>query len=129
MPTRPFDATRFPAIEALLRFEGQTLAGVLSGRAVQPMLYGSYRSAQAPLAGESVPLPISPQVRYHAIIGQADRALPRTEASDGIVPYASAHLPGAASERVLPYEHSVQEHPLTILKIRRIPRESLNASR
>ena len=41
-------------------------------------------------------LPISPRVRYHSILGQADMALPRADASDGIVPYASAHLAGAA---------------------------------
>lgn len=82
-----------------------------------------------PFVQAAAQLPISPRVRYHSIIGQADMALPRAEASDGIVPYASAHLAGAASERVLPSEHSVQEHPLAILEIRRILRESLNASR
>ena len=82
-----------------------------------------------PFVQAAAHLPISPRVRYHSILGQADMALPRTDASDGIVPYASAHLAGAASERVLPSEHSVQEHPLAILEIRRILRESLTTPR
>ncbi|WP_326543163.1 esterase/lipase family protein [Pseudorhodoferax sp.] len=82
-----------------------------------------------PFVQAAAALPISPRVRYHSIIGQADMALPQAEASDGIVPYASAHLAGAASERVLPSEHSVQEHPLAILEIRRILRESLTMPR
>ena len=82
-----------------------------------------------PFVQAAANLPISPRVRYHSILGQADMALPRADASDGIVPYASAHLAGAASERVLPSEHSVQEHPLAILEIRRILRESLTTPR
>lgn len=82
-----------------------------------------------PFVQAAAELPIGPHVRYHSIIGQADMALPRLDASDGIVPYASAHLAGAASERVLPSEHSVQEHPLAILEIRRILRESLSGPR
>jgi triacylglycerol esterase/lipase EstA (alpha/beta hydrolase family) len=82
-----------------------------------------------PFVQAAADLPISPRVRYHSILGQADMALPRADASDGIVPYASAHLAGAASERVLPSEHSVQEHPLAILEIRRILRESLTTPR
>lgn len=78
-----------------------------------------------PFVQAAAKLPISPRVRYHSIIGQADAALPLADSSDGIVPYGSAHLAGAASERVLPSEHSVQEHPLAILEIRHILREQL----
>jgi len=38
------------------------------------------------------------------------------------VPYASAHLDGAQSEKVIPSWHSVQESPQAILEIRRILR-------
>ncbi|MGO3338440.1 esterase/lipase family protein [Psychrobacter sp.] len=40
--------------------------------------------------------------------------------SDGIVPYTSAHLDGAASETVINGGHSIQESPQTILTLRRI---------
>lgn len=70
-------------------------------------------------------LPISPQVRYHSIIGNDTPALALEDSSDGIVPYASAHLAGAASEAIVASGHSVQEHPQAILEIRRILRSQL----
>ena len=70
-------------------------------------------------------LPLAPQLRYHSIIGDADPALPLADSSDGVVPYASAHLPGAASELVIESGHSVQEHPQAIIEIRRILHEQL----
>ena len=78
-----------------------------------------------PFVQAAAKLPINPQVRFHSIIGQAEAGLPLADSSDGIVPYSSAHLSGAVSERVLPSSHSVQEHPLAILEIRRILRERL----
>jgi len=65
-------------------------------------------------------LPISPRVRYHSIIANDTPDLPLAASSDGVVPYASAHLPGADSELVIPYGHSVQETPEAIIEIRRI---------
>ena len=65
-------------------------------------------------------LPISPRVRYHSIIGNDTPNLPLADSSDGIVPYRSAHLEGAASELIVPFSHSVQEHPRAIVEIRRI---------
>ena len=67
-------------------------------------------------------LPISPKVRYHSIMGNDTPDLPLAESSDGVVPYASAHLDGARSEKVIPSWHSVQESPQAILEIRRILR-------
>lgn len=40
--------------------------------------------------------------------------------SDGIVPYTSAHLDGAASETVISGGHSIQANPQTILTLRQI---------
>lgn len=40
--------------------------------------------------------------------------------SDGIVPYTSAHLEGAASETVINGGHSIQQNPQTVLTLRRI---------
>ncbi|MBB5885506.1 alpha/beta fold hydrolase [Xanthomonas sp. LMG 8992] len=65
-------------------------------------------------------LPISPKVTYHSIIGQEDPRVPLAQSSDGIVPYWSAHLPGAASETVIVSGHSVQRTPQAILQIRRL---------
>lgn len=45
--------------------------------------------------------------------------------SDGIVPYSSAHLEGAASETVISGGHSIQENPQTILSLRRILHQQL----
>lgn len=45
--------------------------------------------------------------------------------SDGIVPYTSAHLEGAASETIISGGHSIQENPQTILTLRRILHEQL----
>ncbi|MEW9572418.1 esterase/lipase family protein [Rhodanobacter sp. Si-c] len=67
-------------------------------------------------------LPISPGVRYHSIIGLYKPHGPLAQSSDGVVPYASAHLAGAASEVVIPSWHSVQETPAAILELRRILR-------
>lgn len=68
-------------------------------------------------------LPIAPGVRYHSIIARRSVDGPLENADDGFVPYASAHLEGAASEKVIVSGHSVQETPQAILEIRRILRE------
>lgn len=65
-------------------------------------------------------LPISPRVRYHSIIGNDTPDMPLAQSSDGVVPYASSHLPGADSEQVILSGHSVQEKPQAIIEIRRI---------
>ena len=70
-------------------------------------------------------LPMNPRVRFHSIIGNDTPGVVQALSSDGIVPYESAHLDGAASEVVIPSAHSVQENPLAILEIRRILREQL----
>ena len=45
--------------------------------------------------------------------------------SDGIVPYTSAHLDGAASETVINGGHSIQSNPQTILTLRQILHKQL----
>ena len=42
--------------------------------------------------------------------------------TDGIVPYASAHLDGALSEKIIHGGHSIQETPEAVLELRRILR-------
>lgn len=70
-------------------------------------------------------LALAPGLRYHSIIGNDTPQLPLAHSSDGVVPYQSAHLAGAASEKVIASGHSVQEQPQAILEIRRILREQL----
>lgn len=67
-------------------------------------------------------LPIEPGLPYHTIVGQRDPKLPLLQSSDGAVPYRSAHLDGAVSEKAIPSGHSVQETPQAILELRRILR-------
>jgi hypothetical protein len=80
--------------------------------------------------------PKPPRVHYHSIIGVAPYGSTilerlaagsgRCEESDGIVPYRSAHLPDADSERVVTADHfHVHHHPLAILEVRRILLEHL----
>ena len=64
--------------------------------------------------------PIAPGVAYHSIIGCAEPSPPAPTCSDGLVPYSSAHLDGAASELIVTSGHSVQESPEAILELRRI---------
>lgn len=73
-----------------------------------------------PFVRAAADLPISPAVRYHSIIARRDPAVPLADADDGLVPYRSAHLDGAASELVITSGHSVQETPQAILEVRRI---------
>ena len=64
-------------------------------------------------------LPFAAGVPYHSIIGQKEPG-PVEDGSDGIVPYVSAHLDGAASELVVPANHSAQDQPDAIREMGRI---------
>jgi pimeloyl-ACP methyl ester carboxylesterase len=65
-------------------------------------------------------LPISTRVRYHSIIAQRRPAVPLDASDDGLVPYWSSHLEGAASEKVIHAGHSVQETPQAVMELKRI---------
>ncbi|MBF8224025.1 alpha/beta fold hydrolase [Halomonas sp. 328] len=86
----------------------------------------SYRD---PFMRLSAHLPIGEAVRYHSIIANATPERPLVRSNDGVVPYLSAHLPGADSERVIASGHSVQETPEAALEIRRILHRHLDAPR
>lgn len=64
---------------------------------------------------------IAKGVTYHSIIGKNDDK-PLAECSDGVVPYTSSHLAGAASEKVIQGDHSIQLTPEAVLELRRILR-------
>lgn len=61
-------------------------------------------------------------VIYHSIIGNDTKSNDPNIMSDGIVPYKSAHLDGAASEKIIQGGHSIQETPEAVLELRRILR-------
>lgn len=64
-------------------------------------------------------LPIAPGITYHSIMG--DRGKGNTpDSSDGIVPYWSSRLEGAASEKIVPSGHSAHVNPEGIEEVRRI---------
>jgi hypothetical protein len=69
-------------------------------------------------------LGIDPGVRYHSIIADR-RDPPRAGGTDGVVPYASAHLDGAASEFLVRSGHLCVAQPLVIRECRRILVEHL----
>ncbi|SIQ15397.1 esterase/lipase family protein [Solilutibacter tolerans] len=73
-----------------------------------------------PFVRAATDLSISPRVTYHSIIARADPEIPIPESDDGLVPYWSSHLDGAASERVITSGHSVQEATEAIFELRRI---------
>ena len=70
--------------------------------------------------------PIAPGVTAHSIIAVEGDGAPE-EGSDGVVKYKSAHLEGVASEKILQSDHSTQGHPETILEVRRILLEHVEA--
>jgi len=78
-----------------------------------------FLQAKSPLLLSILKLPLSKQVTYHSIIG--DRGKGDTpDSSDGVVPYWSSHLDGAASEKIVPSGHGANENPQGIEEIRRI---------
>jgi hypothetical protein len=82
--------------------------------------------APNPLLDGLASLPIA--VPFHSIMG--DRGLGGgTQSSDGVVPYASSHLAGAESEKIVPAGHTVFSSELAVLEIKRILDENLLAKR
>jgi pimeloyl-ACP methyl ester carboxylesterase len=71
-----------------------------------------------------VALGIDPGVTYHSIIADL-RDPPLAGGTDGVMPYASAHLDGASSELLVHGGHLCQAHPLVIREVGRILTEHL----
>ena len=59
---------------------------------------------------------------FHSIIGNKSNSDDLNIISDDVVAYKSAHLEGAASEKIIKGGHSIQETPEAILELRRILR-------
>ncbi|MCG3841481.1 alpha/beta hydrolase [Psychrobacter sp. Ps1] len=73
---------------------------------------------------ETAQLPPEPLVAAVTVNDDISQALTE-RLSDGIVPYNSAHLDGAASETIINGGHSIQTNPQTILTLRRILHKQL----
>lgn len=73
---------------------------------------------------ETAQLPPEPLVAAVTVNNDISQALTE-RLSDGIVPYNSAHLDGAASETIINGGHSIQTNPQTILTLRRILHKQL----
>jgi len=67
-------------------------------------------------------------VIYHSIIGDRERA-DYAGGSDGVVPYSSSHLDGAASEVIVQSGHSVHRSPAAMRELLRILRRHLREDR
>lgn len=65
-------------------------------------------------------LPFAPGVSVHSIIGDRGAGGPLAASSDGVVAYASSHLDGVESEKIVPAGHSLLRHPDTIAEILRV---------
>jgi triacylglycerol esterase/lipase EstA (alpha/beta hydrolase family) len=76
----------------------------------------------SPLLAAILAAPANPRVTLHSVIGDRGRN-DAPAGGDGIVPYRSAHYPGANSERIVPSDHAVHQHPEGIGEIARILRE------
>ena len=67
---------------------------------------------------------IPPAVPFHSIIGQKIPG-PAAHRNDGVVAYASSHLDGAESEKIVPFGHETFLHPDAVTEIKRILRGHL----
>jgi hypothetical protein len=84
-------------------------------------------SPNNPLFQALADIAVDRHVPFHSIIG--DRGLGGGEqASDGVVPYKSAHMAGAESELIVPAHHSAHTHPLAVQEVRRILKLHLHQS-
>ena len=64
-------------------------------------------------------LPITPGIPYHSIMGDRGRG-DTPNSSDGVVPYWSSHLDGAASELIVPSGHGAQYNRQAVREVERI---------
>lgn len=65
-------------------------------------------------------IPITSRVPFHSVMGDRGKDQPKEKTGDGVVAYWSSHLDGAASERLVPSDHSSHQHPEGIEEVRRI---------
>ena len=64
-------------------------------------------------------LPIPAHIPAHSIIGDRGRG-DTPDSSDGVVPFWSSHVTPAASEKIVPSNHSVPNCPEAAAELKRI---------
>lgn len=79
----------------------------------------SHNSKFTELTKDVVP---TKDITFHSILGNLTDSDDPNLINDGVVPYKSAHLKGAASEIIIKGGHSIQETPEAVLELRRILR-------
>jgi hypothetical protein len=102
-----------------------TAAGV-KGAYLPSSIHGLEPDSPLLLSMNTVPID-SP---FHSIIGNGERwNVPLERSSDGVVPYWSAHLDGALSEKIVPAIHTTAfQNPEAIADMKRILRVYLKTS-
>jgi len=76
--------------------------------------------ARSPILISILSLPMDRKIPYHSVIGDQGKPGPVEKSSDGIVPYWSSHMEGAASEKIVPSGHGANENKDGIAEIDRI---------
>lgn len=101
----------------------QTMGDIAEGREISVHLPNSI-SSLSPANKTNIALgklPLPERIEFHSLIG--DRGKGNTpDSSDGVVPYWSSHLSPVRSERIVPSDHSVQNHPEAAEELKRILR-------
>lgn len=64
-------------------------------------------------------LPLPRRVIFHSVIGDRGRG-DSPDSSDGVVPYWSSHIEPVASEKIVPANHHVPDHPAAAAELKRI---------
>ena len=97
------------------------------GKPTKPRIPNSIDNLKSndPFIRSASNLPLRPGLKFHSIVAQNKVGIPLAESEDGLVPYWSAHLEGALSEKVIVSGLSVQETAQAILEIRRILHQDL----
>ncbi|MEC7118693.1 MAG: alpha/beta fold hydrolase, partial [Pseudomonadota bacterium] len=107
---------------ARARIDDQLLQRITEAGLLDFQNGASELSRQSRFMQITAPVSIRHGLPYHSIMGQIDPNTRREDASDGIVPYQSSHLAGAASETLIQGGHSIQSTPEAVLELRRILR-------
>jgi len=76
-------------------------------------------SPKSPILAAMAELPVTPNIPFHSIMGDRGRGGGQNS-SDGVVTYASAYLPGASSELMVPSGHRTYENPEALTEVKRI---------
>ncbi|WP_111892157.1 esterase/lipase family protein [Acinetobacter sp. MB5] len=107
---------------------GTTLQGDLNKSTLKQLDQNIIQNGPSDLSYKSAFIAITKNVNppkgfiFHSIIGNDTKSNDPAKITDGVVPYSSAHLDGAASEKIIHGGHSIQETPEAVLELRRILR-------